>query len=289
MNQNLNFALGFFITVIFFASLVVVLTLVYFSHPRFRKRAVKKETGLQKAETSKEVDQVDQSGPAEDNTALAGESSVPETETSIKPAISETEIPPEVPEFPENTVADPPNSSRETANDSNDNNNKEGLSLNSLHTEEQSLTQPNSQSEKERLQEISPQKENPSTVTLSNTSAESSAPSPLTPSLENKTDLEMESTEPDEGMKPEIHAKPAATSIKIVNENQENKMEEKPKNVKPDADFSELFMDDAEENESARLAKELNDIDTDDILQTSIDLISQLKKNKNSTAGNKSI
>jgi hypothetical protein len=43
-------------------------------------------------------------------------------------------------------------------------------------------------------------------------------------------------------------------------------------------EFSDLFTEDIEETEAMRLAKEMNDVDTEDLLQTSQDLISQFKR-----------
>jgi hypothetical protein len=72
-------------------------------------------------------------------------------------------------------------------------------------------------------------------------------------------------------------------SINVVNENGGKiEMEEKPKTTKMDADFSELFVqDNDEENEVSRLAKELVEVDTQDILETSQTLIDRMKKQGN--------
>jgi hypothetical protein len=81
----------------------------------------------------------------------------------------------------------------------------------------------------------------------------------------------------------ETQVKTSSPSIKIVNEKEGNiEMENKPKEVKSTDDFSELFTEeDDEENEVSRLANELGDLDTQNILGDSLDLIKQIKKSNN--------
>jgi len=81
----------------------------------------------------------------------------------------------------------------------------------------------------------------------------------------------------------ETPVKTTIPSIKIVNEKEGNiEMENKPKEVKSTDDFSELFTEeDDEENEVSRLANELGDLDTQNILGDSLDLIKQIKKSSN--------
>jgi hypothetical protein len=92
--------------------------------------------------------------------------------------------------------------------------------------------------------------------------------------------------------KPEANGKPVDQPVKIVNEkagvvDMDNKATEKSEKSetgsKPKAadssDFSGLFTDeDIEENESDRLAKEMNEIEAEDILAQSLNLISQFKR-----------
>jgi hypothetical protein len=54
--------------------------------------------------------------------------------------------------------------------------------------------------------------------------------------------------------------------------------ESKPQNTSSETSFSDLFTQDEEEDEVGRLAKELADIDSDDILEESLSLINQLKR-----------
>jgi uncharacterized protein YaaR (DUF327 family) len=67
-----------------------------------------------------------------------------------------------------------------------------------------------------------------------------------------------------------------------VNENSlKTGKEDKSNNINTANDFSQLFTDqDIEENEATKLAKELNDIETSDILEESRDLINQFKRNR---------
>jgi hypothetical protein len=62
----------------------------------------------------------------------------------------------------------------------------------------------------------------------------------------------------------------AASPNQVVNENSQSS--------NSDSEFSELFTEDTEETEAMRLAKEMNEVDTEDLLQTSQDLISQFKR-----------
>ena len=72
-------------------------------------------------------------------------------------------------------------------------------------------------------------------------------------------------------------------SIKIVNDKPEKSLkEEKPNLTNSTNDFSELFTnEDIGENEASKLANELNDVDTTDILEESRNLLNQLRRNKN--------
>jgi len=78
-------------------------------------------------------------------------------------------------------------------------------------------------------------------------------------------------------------SKATSPSLTIINEKGgSTKVEEKQKTAATDGDFADLFSGDGDEdNEVSRLAKELNEIETRDILEDSRDLISQFKKTKN--------
>jgi hypothetical protein len=61
----------------------------------------------------------------------------------------------------------------------------------------------------------------------------------------------------------------------------EKEMEKKPQSAKPSDDFSELFTEDnSEENEVSKLARQLEEVDTQSILAESKNLIDQLRKGK---------
>jgi hypothetical protein len=83
--------------------------------------------------------------------------------------------------------------------------------------------------------------------------------------------------------KAETSASPVVPPVQKTNEKSEkSEADIKPKPASSSSDFSGLFTDDdIEESEADRLAKELNEVDTDDILAESLNLMSQFKRNKN--------
>jgi hypothetical protein len=107
--------------------------------------------------------------------------------------------------------------------------------------------------------------------------------SPELSDAEKQTVQEAGNSDPPKIVKPETEINTSTPSLKIVNEKAGTiEMENKPKEVKPSDDFSDLFtQDNDEENEVGRLAKELDDLDTQSILDDSLDLINQFKRNTN--------
>jgi hypothetical protein len=79
---------------------------------------------------------------------------------------------------------------------------------------------------------------------------------------ENKATPNTSANQPETG-------KPAQTDV-----------QNKAKDTSSATDFSELFTQDEEENEVSRLAKELSDVDSEEILEESLSLINQLKRNR---------
>jgi hypothetical protein len=100
--------------------------------------------------------------------------------------------------------------------------------------------------------------------------------------LENGQNLETEKNTMAQEVKPEAVAASTVPLIKIVNENSlKTVKDDKSNNSSTGNDFSQLFTDeDVEENEATKLAKEMNDIDTGDILEGSRDLVNQLKRSR---------
>ena len=98
----------------------------------------------------------------------------------------------------------------------------------------------------------------------------------------NQTPAEAKKMQPSVEMEPGNASNLAAPSLKVVNEKGGKiEMEEKPKPAKATDDFSELFTEDNdEENEVGRLAKGLNELDTQDILDETRNLLSQFKKKR---------
>ena len=117
------------------------------------------------------------------------------------------------------------------------------------------------------------------------------APAPAPPSSLN---MEKQATEVIQNVQPAVVPNAAAADvtatqvvtatpvITIVNEKGGSiQMEDKPKEASQNNDFSELFTDnDDEENEVSMLAKELQDLETEDILNDTRDLLNEIKKMK---------
>jgi hypothetical protein len=107
-----------------------------------------------------------------------------------------------------------------------------------------------------------------------------SPPAKMSNEITGRTEVDKKAQAKDP--KADTNAAPVVPPVQAVNEKPASSDPgEKPKPADSSSDFSGLFTDgDIEENEAEILAKELNEIDTDDILQESLDLISQFKSNR---------
>jgi hypothetical protein len=139
--------------------------------------------------------------------------------------------------------------------------------------------------------ETSPVKDSPPPVTPPNVPVAQGQTVPVTTGGMKKTSLEIKSGEAGKMAQPETGNQPQSPTINLVKENEGKKpiedkpVENPPQDAKSDGDFGDLFAEEMEETEASRLAKELKDVDTADILQTSQSLISQFKRKKNSLVG----
>jgi hypothetical protein len=132
------------------------------------------------------------------------------------------------------------------------------------------------------LQEQIMNRENPVPTKITdvpNSQGDSIMPNPV---VEKGQNLATEKSTMAQEVKPEAVAASTVPLIKIVNENSlKTVKDDKSNNSSTGNDFSQLFTDeDVEENEATKLAKEMNDIDTGDILEGSRNLVNQLKRSR---------
>jgi hypothetical protein len=287
MIQNLDFALGFFITIIFLASVVVILTLIYLSHPKLRTPIVKKETSQAKTAKPKEehliVDKdhvvqpenqdtiVDDKAPAKESK----ETRIPETPVNEAKSAVNTKA-----ESPKLATEDKKNTGNEALKAVPDSNNPPNANPPLSQAEIDLKSKPNP--------ETPPVKDNPPPVTSLNVPVAQGQLAPVTAGGVEKTSLEVKSEEASKVAQPETGNQTQSPSINLIKENEGKKpmedkpVEDPPQDAKSDGDFGDLFAEEMEETEASRLAKELKDVDTADILQTSQSLVSQFKRKKNS-------
>jgi hypothetical protein len=290
MIQNLDFALGFFITIIFLASLVVILTLIYLSHPKLRTPIVKKETRQVKTAKPKEenliVPEDDVVQPENQDTIVEDKAPAKESketkiaETPVNEAKSASTAKPESPKL---AAEDKKNTGNEAPIAVPDSNN--------LPNANPPLSQADMNLKSKPNPETPPVKDSPPPVTPPNVSAAQGQLAPVTAGGVEKTSLEVKSEEAGKVAQPETDNQTQGSTINLVKENKAEKpMEDKhvenpAQDARSDGDFGDLFAEEMEETEASRLAKELKDVDTADILQTSQSLVRQFKRKKNSLVG----
>jgi hypothetical protein len=248
---------GFLVGMYFMASAIVALTLVYFSRPKPKK-----------GDSQNKPDPLAQTNLAE----VQNQPGLPENhpraedlEARPKPeAVSSQPGPEAVSRAPEPSVG------------------KEGPALNkaeNANPEDPGIKESPGQggeiNKEENLKQGSP------LITVTNAPKPQAGPAPPVAPAQDKLAAEGVKPVNTKEEKPQTNAVPAAAAGQAVTENQgKSENEAKPKTANSKDDFSELFTEDTEESEASRLAKELEDIDTEDILQTSQDLISQFKRGK---------
>jgi hypothetical protein len=278
MDGNTNIAVGFFIGLCFMAMAVVALTILYFSNLRVRNPASKgKVEPLQEAKN----DKLKNPSRSSDKRQLFRIKRFFQEHKKDSP-------PPMQPDSKELLVINQPGNSEigapkklETLSAVEDNGKQ------SLPKEDPSLLIP-PPGKPELSAGILPVKEppaekaNPIPVPADKTPKMQSATSSPAPLIQVTPARETGKSTNVKEVKLEIKTEPPVPAATTVNENKEkSEMENTPKPANSNTAFSELFTDnDLEESEASKLAKELNDIDTQDILEESRALMDQFKKNK---------
>jgi hypothetical protein len=291
MYQKLDFALGFFITVVFLASVVVALTMIYISRS---KPKIQEEKNVSEVETVKTY-------KLEEKGNLTGESNGPDpkessadfkTESYInlfkkffrvslssKPT-SEVNIPLAEAKFPETSVVEPVKSAGGKIPDIQ----KEGSNSGGVSNEKLKVSKLDPLSEGEQIQQISVKNSSTSIVNTLNSSIKPDATISSTSAMVEKKTYEVTDIQPDHVKQPENKEILPVSVINVGNENEvkepmvNESQENRPQNQKPDMGFSELFTEDTEESEASKLVKELHDVDTNDILEMSQSLVGQFKR-----------
>jgi hypothetical protein len=300
MIQSLDFALGFFVTVIFLASVVVVLTLIYVSHPKLGTQTAKGEKGTKKIPSLKKENLSGARGDKARTGAL--ESAGDHSPEKLSKKEKKSDIPVQGKETSEKTPALPAPSVSELVTDKKIEAKKEEPNSVSRENEKSPLTQPEAPKktpppdmtsgiEKPPASQNQPVSANPLAATT-DVSVIKSFTAPSGPPVGAKPKLEAQLVQSVQSMKPETAVNPVSPSVPMASDNETKKATEEKLQTDPvqdsrsDGDFSDLFAEEMEENEASRLAKELGDIDTENILQTSQSLISQIRRKKKAFVAN---
>lgn len=272
-----NIAVGFLIGICFMATIVVALTILYFSNPKYKSRNDKKriETSS-KTKNSKGKNHPDN---ANGNILLRvahffrknrNHNERPVQFLREELALNESGVSEKV-------------TSEEQAPLSKTGVNKEAPLL-SEDLSQASLFQPESDSTSNTLpaQAEPVIKEDPFSTTITNTPSAQAEPVPLAPPVKEKQTVEVPKSAEVIESEPATDPLPVVPDIKAVDENAEqDSADDNPKPENTSDDFSDLFTDtDVEDNDTSRLAKEFNDIDAQDILEDTQNLINQFRKTK---------
>jgi len=272
-----DFAMVFLIITYFLTGIVMSLAILYFSRSRPKNRVTENKSGsLVKTKT-----------PKADIPVVSGKKrSFGETLPFIKKSDSSSQPSKELkkeglivnnPNISENVIAEKAESPKEK------NGNGQKVDLNgNLFQSMRASPKLDTPTDRFSIQEKSMDKENPALSNVPDVSGTQAHPI-ISPTSDQKLqNLETAKSAPAKEVKTEAGKVPTAPLIKIVNENSlKTGKEDKSNNINTANDFSQLFTDqDIEENEATKLAKELNDIETSDILEESRDLINQFKRNR---------
>jgi hypothetical protein len=241
-----NIQLGFLFGIYFLALAIITLTLVYFSRPRHQIPATKKaEKPLTQTSAVEEKDQTPL--PENSETQQSGES-VEKTAEPLKTV---------EPMTPVKTSPEP------TAK-------KEKTEMNYTDSQKKNATEkPESQTKINTPPVGSPV--HPPLITVTNVPKIQGEPVATSADSTQGKKIAQGGLQ---GAEAQGEARTETSAATSSNQN----VKEDPKPSSPNTDFSELFTEDTEENETSRLAKELTDIDADSLLQTSQNLVNQFRK-----------
>jgi hypothetical protein len=282
MYQKLDFVLGFFIIIIFLSSVIVTLTILYLSRSKSKDKSEKNDSKSEKPKNGKKPEsnfEPIKLNAREKNTATNTKFpiSLSEQTTAEKASLKMSES-------IERNNTNPSDSNFKKSTE----NKAEKLIINKLSGPE-SGSQLGLSEETQKVKQMSIEvgnHSNPKTMDYS----KSSSGILLSPLTEGKKANNIENTD---------GQKPAPNLEKVVNlailptkqhlESEvkqpmadENKKDH-PREVQPDSGFSELFTEDTEESQAIKLSKDLNDVDANDILTMSQNLISQFRGKRPAT------
>jgi hypothetical protein len=238
---------GFLIGMYFMASAIVALTLVYFSRPKPKKQ-----------HSENKLEALVQTNAAGEESQSAHSENQSQVKTLNAPAVPEA-------------VDKPPEPLEK----------KEELPLNKSKISDQAAPEKQESLSPGGINKGGDLKKNRPLITVTNAPKAQVESVPPVASAPEKQILEPAKTIDAKEEKRETSTIPAAPSNQAGNANSgKSDKEDKPKPASSTTDFSDLFTEDTEESEAGRLAKELSEIDAEDVLQTSLDLINQFKRNR---------
>jgi hypothetical protein len=279
MYQKLDFALGFFIILTFLSSLVVALTLIYLSRPKPKNRLAQNDKGREKA--------------TEIKTEKPDSKSVT-TKKTISDPVTETNIPLDLASktFVENTSLEGSKTTEITIVPKIDNVNRP--------SEENQPEKPiigELLSVKPPLPPVSSfEKQQPQIIPLGNADHGVTRPEDIdktskgivSPRNAEEVKTNISTDKPGLGLETNLEKRenPIAPLIKESTESEvtepmiDEHKDSQPRGRRDDMGFSELFTEDTEETQAGKLSKELSDIEANDILTMSHNLVSQLRGKK---------
>jgi|WetSurMetagenome_2_1015567.scaffolds.fasta_scaffold126762_2 hypothetical protein len=276
MYQKLDFVLGFFIVIICLSSVVVTLTILYFSRPKSKDMSVKNDNNLEKPKNKKIPESnVEPIKPNNRDRNIVTDTKIP-TDFSVQTTAEKISL--KLSEPIESNIVNKINLVVKQSAE----NQPEKLIINKLSTKE-SPSQSDSLSEKKQSKQIFTKDENHSTPKIMDISTTPSEIMPLPPITKDKTTKSVNTPEQKLETNPEkgLNLVPPPIKQNIEHEVKEQMTDEnkkdQPRIVQPDMGFSELFTEDTEENQASKLSKELSDIDANDILTMSQSLVSQFR------------
>ncbi len=277
MYQKLDFALGFFITMIFLSSVVVTLTILYFSRSKPKNRVAQNDKGTEK--------------PIESNTGGEPNSIVESIKLNINDPVPDTSIPLDL--LVQTTSENSPLNGNEPT---------ERMIVDKIDTVYKQSVE--NQPEKIIISKLSNinsplppafsvEKQQPQKISLGNENNEATSPkdihgalnetvaSPTTAEAKTNISIDKLSSGSETNLKKGVN-----TNAPLIEETRESEVIEpmvderknpQPRDGQDDMGFSELFTEDSEETHAGRLSKDLSDIEANDILTMGQSLVSQFK------------
>jgi hypothetical protein len=304
MYQKLDFVLGFFIIIIFLSSVVVTLTILYLSRSKSKDQSEKNDNKSEiprngrKPESNLEPIKLSVREKNDNKSEIPRNGKKPKSNLEPIKLNAREKNTAKNTKFPisltEQTMAEKASLKMSESIESNITNTSDSNFIQSTENKAEKLiinklsgpksgSKPGLSEETQQAKQMSIEVENhsnPKTLDYSKTSG-GILLSPL--AEENKTN-NIENTDgqklvPNSEIAVNLAILPTKQNLEseVKQPMADENKKDHPRVVQPDMGFSELFTEDTEESQASKLSKDLNDVDTNDILTMSQNLISQFK------------